>query len=100
MKNQKVTFPQAKVSSKEMPEDLTGLGAKVVILPVCQTVEMEPVDIDCGHIDKILFTSGSTVRAFVKKFGKVSPHIKACRLGLPTQVIAKETDIDAEILLQ
>ena len=100
MNNQKVPFPQSKVSSKELPEDLTGLGAKVVILPVCQTVEMEPVDIDSGHNDKILFTGGSTVRAFVKKFSKAPSHIKACHLGFPTHVIAKETDIDAEILVQ
>jgi uroporphyrinogen III methyltransferase/synthase len=98
MKNQNVLLPQAKVSSKELPEGLTRLGAKVETVPVYQTVEMVPEDVDFEHIDKILFTSGSTVRAFVKKFGKVPPHIKACCLGLPTQVIAKENGIDADIL--
>ncbi len=98
MKNQNVLLPQAKVASKELPEGLIKLGAKVETIPVYQTVEIEPEDIDFQHIDKILFTSGSTVRAFVKKFGKVPPHIKACCLGLPTQTIAKENGFDAEIL--
>lgn len=98
IKNKKVLLPQAKVASKELPEGLIKLGAKVEIAPVYQTVEIEPEDVDFEHIDKILFTSGSTVRAFVKKFGRVPPHIKACCLGLPTQAVAKENGIDAEIL--
>ena len=98
MKNKQVLLPQAKVASKELPQGLIKLGAKVETIPVYQTVEMEPEDVDFEHIDKILFTSGSTVKAFVKKFGKVPPHIKACCLGLPTQTIAKENGIEAEIL--
>ena len=86
--------------SKELSEDLIKLGAKVELVSVYQTVEIEPDDIEFEHIDKILFTSGSTVRAFVKKFGKVPPHIKACCLGHPTQAIAKKNGIDADILSQ
>lgn len=100
MKNKNVLLPQAKVASKELSEGLIELGAKVDVVPVYQTVEMEPEDVDFEHIDKILFTSGSTVRAFVKKFGKVPPHIKACCLGLPTQTVAKENGIDADIMSQ
>jgi uroporphyrinogen III methyltransferase/synthase len=100
MKNKNILLPQAKVASKELPEGLVKFGAKVDVVPVYQTVEMEPEDVDFEHIDKILFTSGSTVRAFVKKFGKVPPHIKACCLGLPTQTVAKENGIDADILSQ
>jgi len=98
MKNKNVLLPQAKIASKELPEGLIKLGAKVEIVPIYQTVELEPEDVDFEHIDRILFTSGSTVRAFVKKFGKMPPHIKACCLGLPTQTIAKENGIDADIL--
>jgi uroporphyrinogen III methyltransferase/synthase len=100
IKNKNVLLPKAKAASKELPEGLIKLGAKVDVVPVYQTIEMEPEDVDFEHIDKILFTSGSTVKAFVKKFGKVPPHIKACCLGLPTQVVAKENGIDADILPQ
>jgi len=62
------------------------------------TVEIEPADVDFEHIDKILFTSGSTVRAFVKKFGLVPPNVRAYCLGTPTQEEAKRHGISAEIL--
>ena len=100
IKNKNVLLPQARVASKELPEGLIKLGAEVDVVPVYQTVEIEPEDVDFEHIDKILFTSGSTVKAFVKKFGKVPPHIKACCLGFPTQTLAKENGIDADILSQ
>jgi uroporphyrinogen-III synthase len=64
------------------------------------TVEVEPADVDFEHIDIILFTSGSSVRAFVKKFVKVPPHVEAYCLGLPTQAEAKKHGISAEIMPQ
>ncbi|MHC4556920.1 MAG: uroporphyrinogen-III C-methyltransferase [Planctomycetota bacterium] len=100
MRNKKVLLPQAIVASRELPEGLNMLGATVEKVPVYVTVEIEPADVDFQHIDKILFTSGSTVRAFVNKFGQVPPQIKAYCLGLPTQKEAKKHRIDAEILQQ
>ncbi len=100
MKDKTVLLPQALEASRELPEGLTALGAKVEEVPAYITVEIEPEDVDFEYIDEILFTSGSTVRAFVKKFGKVPPHIKAYCLGPPTQSQAREYGIDAEILPQ
>ncbi len=100
MKGKKVLLPQAKVASAELPEGLAGLGATVEEIAVYETVEIEPADVDLKHIDKILFTSGSTAQAFVKKFGQVPAHIKAYCLGEPTQASAKKHGIDAEILPQ
>jgi len=100
MMNKKVLLPQARVASGELPEALAALGAAVEEIAVYETVEIEPVDVDLEHIDKILFTSGSTARAFVKKFGQVPAHIKAYCLGEPTQASAKKHGIDAEILPQ
>jgi uroporphyrinogen-III synthase len=79
---------------------LIELGAVVEEAPVYQTVEMEPADVDLEHIDQILFTSGSTVRAFTKKFARIPPHIKAYCLGRPTQTEGAKYGIDAEILSQ
>jgi uroporphyrinogen III methyltransferase/synthase len=100
MKNKKVLLPQAKVASRELPEGLVMLGAAVEEVPVYMSVEIEPAGVDFEHIDQILFTSGSTVRAFVKKFGQVPPHIEAYCLGLPTQTEARKHGVDAEILPQ
>lgn len=98
MKGKKVLLPKAKVASAELPEGLAGFGAAVEEIAVYETVEIEPADVDLDCIDKILFTSGSTAQAFVKKFGRVPPHIKAYCLGKPTQASAKKYGIDAEIL--
>ena len=100
MKGKQVLLPRAKVASRELPEGLAAMGAEVAEVPVYMTVEVEPADVDFEHIDKILFTSGSSVRAFVAKFGKVPPRVEAYCLGLPTQVEAKKHSIIAEILPQ
>ena len=91
-------LPQAHVSSEELPEGLAKSGARVDKLVVYKTIETEIEDVDLDYIDQILFTSGSTVRAFVKKFGAVPGHIEALCLGLPTQTIAREHHIDAKII--
>jgi uroporphyrinogen III methyltransferase/synthase len=98
VKGKKMLLPQAKVASGELSGGLSELGATVEQIAVYQTVEIEPADVDLEHIDKILFTSGSTAQAFVKKFGQVPPHIKAYCLGKPTQASAKKHGIDAEIV--
>ncbi|MHC4328075.1 MAG: uroporphyrinogen-III C-methyltransferase [Planctomycetota bacterium] len=100
MKNKNVLLPQAQDASRELAEGLAALGAAVETVSVYMTIEIEPADVDFEHIDKILFTSGSTVRAFVKKFGQAPPHIKAYCLGLPTQTAARKHGIDAEIVPQ
>lgn len=100
MNDKSVLIPRAKVASHELPEGLTAMGAAVEEVPAYMTVEIEPADIDFEHIDKILFTSGSTVRAFVKKFGHVPPQVKAYCLGTPTQAEAKKHGVSAEIMSQ
>lgn len=100
MTKKKVLLPRATIASGELPWGLIELGAVVEEAPVYNTVEMEPSDVDFEHIDQILFTSGSTVKAFIKKFDRVPPHIKAYCLGRPTQTEAANHGIDAEILPQ
>ena len=93
-----ILLPQAEVSSQELPEGLTKNAAKVEKLVVYQTIEKEIDDVDLDYIDQILFTSGSTVRAFVKKFAAVPKHIEALCLGVPTQTVAKKHNINAKII--
>jgi uroporphyrinogen III methyltransferase/synthase len=100
MRDKEVLLPQAAASSEELREGLAAMGAIVQDVPVYQTLEIEPADVDLEHIDKILFTSGSTVRAFMKRFGGIPSHVMACCLGAPTQVEAAKHGIDAEILPQ
>ncbi|OHB74071.1 MAG: hypothetical protein A2Z25_10940 [Planctomycetes bacterium RBG_16_55_9] len=98
MRNKRVLLSRATIASRELPQGLVKIGAVVEEAPVYETVEMEPADVEFEHVDQILFTSGSTVRAFTKKFGRVPPHIKTYCLGRPTQEEAAKHGINAEIL--
>lgn len=98
LNGKKVLLPRAKGSSEELPEGLHKAGANVKTVVVYKTVEIDPGQINFEYIDRILFTSGSTVRAFVNKFGTVPPHIKVYCLGPPTLAVAGKHNIQAEVL--
>ncbi|MHC4528343.1 MAG: uroporphyrinogen-III synthase, partial [Planctomycetota bacterium] len=96
--NSKILLPQSKIASRELSDGLVRMGAVVERLPVYRTVETDPGEIDFDHIDQILFTSGSIIRAFAKRFGSVPKHIKVYCLGLPSLAETKKHNISAEIL--
>jgi uroporphyrinogen III methyltransferase/synthase len=98
MAGKKVLLPQAEISSRELPEGLRDAGAEITAVPVYKTVDVDPGEIDFNYIDKVLFTSGSTVRAFISRFGELPPNVKALALGIPTQKVAREHGIEAEVL--
>jgi uroporphyrinogen III methyltransferase/synthase len=100
VKNKKILLPQSEIASEELPDGLARMGAIVEKLPIYKTIEIDPGEIDFDHIDRILFTSGSTIRAFVRRFGSVPSHIKAYCLGLPSLAEAKRHNINAEVLTQ
>ncbi|MHC4061628.1 MAG: uroporphyrinogen-III C-methyltransferase [Planctomycetota bacterium] len=100
VENEKILLPQSEIASRELSDGLAAMGAAVERLPIYRTVETDPGEIDFDNIDHILFTSGSTIRAFVKRFGSVPTHIKAYCLGLPSLAEAKKHNINAEVLEQ
>jgi uroporphyrinogen III methyltransferase/synthase len=98
IKGANILLPQALVSSEVLPNGLEEMGATVEKMPAYKTVDKECSDVNFDYIDQVLFTSGSSVEAFVKRFGKVPANVKAYCLGIPTQAIATENGITAEIL--
>lgn len=93
-----ILLPGPEVRSDELPDGLTEKGAKITKLNVYQTIEKTIDDIDLDYVNQILFTSGSTVRAFVKQCPTLPAHIQALCLGEPTQKIAAEHNINANII--
>ncbi|MHC4394251.1 MAG: uroporphyrinogen-III C-methyltransferase [Planctomycetota bacterium] len=100
MKDKKVLLPQSEIASKELPDGLLNMQTVIEKVTVYKTIDIDPDPIDFDYIDQILFTSGSTVRAFVKRFGQVPENIKSYCLGQPTLNEAKKYNIDAEIIPQ
>jgi len=98
VKQKNILLPKSEIASSELPNGLVDIGAVVENLPLYKTIEIDPGEIDFDYVDAIFFTSGSTIRAFVKKFGSVPPHIKAYCLGTASLAEAKKQNIDAEVL--
>ncbi|MHC4122609.1 MAG: uroporphyrinogen-III C-methyltransferase [Planctomycetota bacterium] len=98
MKNKKVLLPQSEIASNELPDGLLNMQAVIEKVPIYKTIDRDPGPIDFDYIQKILFTSGSTVQAFVKRFGQVPQHIKSYCLGPATLARAKEHNINAQLL--
>ena len=98
MKGKKVLLPQSEIASNELPDGLLNMQAVIEKLSIYKTVDIKPEPVDFNFIDIILFTSGSTVRAFVKHFGKVPENVKTYCLGQPTLNEAKKHGIDAQIV--
>jgi uroporphyrinogen III methyltransferase/synthase len=98
MAGQHVLLPRAEVSTEDLPRGLADMGATVSCVVVYRTVDIEPEEVDFDYIDQILFTSGSTVKAFIKHFGKVPDHVQCYCLGEPTLATARQCGIQAEIM--
>lgn len=95
---ERMLLPRAEIATDELPDGLEAMGALVEKLVVYKTIDIEPDDVDFDYIDHILFTSGSTVRAFIKYFGQVPEHVKVFCLGQPTLNIANDHGIQGDIV--
>ena len=94
----KIFLPRSDIAPPDFADELTKMHVDVSSIPIYRTVEIEPDDIEFEHIQQILFTSASTVQAFVNKFSRLPGHIKAFALGPPTQKEAKKHNIDTEVI--
>lgn len=98
VKDKRILLVRPKVGSSKLVDGLADAGAVVETVVVYRNVDIEPEETHFEFIDQILFTSGSTVRAFLKRYGSVPPHIKVYCLGQPTLNEAQKHNIQAELL--
>ncbi len=98
VKSAKILLVKPEVGSPVLSERLTAAGAEVEIVVVYKNIDIEPEPTDFDYIDQILFTSASTVRAFIKRFKTVPPGPKVYCLGQPTLDEAKKHNIQADLL--
>jgi uroporphyrinogen III methyltransferase/synthase len=98
VKDKRVLLVRPKVGSRMLLEGFANADVTIETVVVYRNVDIEPEETDFGFIDQILFTSGSTVRAFLKRYGSVPAGIKVYCLGQPTLDEAKRNNIPAELL--
>ena len=95
IEGKKILFPRAEEGRAVLPEGLSALGAEVSLVPVYQTVEPEGKEDELKNLlknglDVITFTSGSTVRNFVKIVGRENlALIKNIKIACISEVTAK-----------
>lgn len=98
IEGKKILLVKPEVGSPVLYDRMTAAGADVEIVVVYKNIEIEPEPTDFNYIDQILFTSASTVRAFIKRFKTVPPGPKVYCLGQPTLDEAAKQGIEAELL--
>jgi uroporphyrinogen III methyltransferase/synthase len=98
VKGKRILLVRPKVGSSMLLDDLADADAAIEAVGVYRNVNIEPEETDFDFIDQILFTSGSTVRAFLKLYGSVPDGVKVYCLGQPTLNEAKKHNIAAELL--
>ncbi|NQT02404.1 MAG: uroporphyrinogen-III C-methyltransferase [Planctomycetes bacterium] len=98
VKGKSILLVRPKVGSSMLLDDLADADAAVEAVVVYRNVDIEPEETDFNFIDQILFTSGSTIRAFLKIYGFVPDGIQVYCLGQPTLNEAHKYNIPAELL--
>jgi uroporphyrinogen III methyltransferase/synthase len=96
VKGKRILLVRPKVGSSMLLDGLTDAAIEAVV--VYRNIDIEPEETDFDFIDQILFTSGSTIRAFLKLYGSVPDGVKVYCLGQPTLNEAKKHNIPAELL--
>lgn len=98
VKNKRILLVRPKIGSSMLMEGLADTKAAIEWVIAYRNVDIEPEEIDFDFIDQVLFTSGSTIRAFLKIYGSVPDGIKVYCLGQPTLNEAQKHNISAELL--
>ena len=98
VKGKSILLVRPKVGSSMLLDGLADADAAIEAVVVYRNVDIEPEETDFDFIDQILFTSGSTIRAFLKLYGSVPDGVKVYCLGQPTLNEAKKHNIPAELL--
>jgi uroporphyrinogen III methyltransferase/synthase len=98
VKGKRILLVRPKAGSSMLLDDLADADAATEAVVVYRNVDIESEETDFDFIDQILFTSGSTIRAFLKQYGSVPDGVKVCCLGQPTLNEAKKHKISAELL--
>jgi len=98
-KGKKVLFPRSALPNPFLKEELVKLGAEVNEITVYQNVKAERVELPLQRINKVLFTSPSTVKNFLDYYGVIPRHWQILSKGSRTSDALKEAGYQSEVLV-
>jgi len=95
----KILFPRSNLPNPYLKEKLTKQGAEVVELTVYENTKPPKKDLPTEPIDKVIFTSPSTVRNFLKDYGAIPQSWHIVAKGPLTDRYLKEAGYKSEVLI-
>ncbi len=98
IQNKNILLVRPKTGPSKLLDGLADAGANAEQVMIYSNIDVEPGDIDFNAIDKILFTSGSIIRGFLKHYGEVPRDIEILCLGQPTLDEATKHNIEGKLL--
>jgi uroporphyrinogen-III synthase len=90
LKGKKILFPRSSLPNHYLKDGLTKQGAQVDPFTVYHNTKLPKRDLPSEGIDKILFTSPSTVHNFLRDYGTIPGHWKILSKGPYTSQSLRE----------
>ncbi|HQP10531.1 MAG TPA: uroporphyrinogen-III synthase, partial [Candidatus Omnitrophota bacterium] len=99
VKGKRILFPRSSLPNPYLKDELEKMGAAVDQLIVYKNTKPARRDLPKGPIDKVLFTSPSTVRNFLEDYGRIPANWKIFSRGPVTARCLQEAGYESEVLL-
>ncbi len=100
LKGMKILFPRSSLPNPFLKTELTRRGALVTELTVYENQKPPIKDFSFQGVDKVIFTSPSTVKNFLEDFGMIPHHWQIFAKGPVTQKVLAEAGYESEILIE
>ncbi|OGX25815.1 MAG: hypothetical protein A3D10_08790 [Omnitrophica WOR_2 bacterium RIFCSPHIGHO2_02_FULL_48_11] len=99
LKGKKFLFPRSSLSNPFLKKELTKLGAKIKEVTIYQNTKPDWRELPKDNIDKVLFTSPSTVQNFLEDYGTIPRHWQILCRGPYTQKALQQFGYESEVLV-
>ncbi|MBZ0165819.1 MAG: uroporphyrinogen-III C-methyltransferase [Candidatus Omnitrophica bacterium] len=95
---QRILFPRSNLPNPFLKTELQKLGATVTELAIYVNAPTERADLPAESVDKIIFTSPSTVNSFIAKYQSIPASWTIVSKGPVTQQALREHNYESEMM--
>ena len=99
LKGKKILFPRSSLPNPFLKKELNSLGATVKEITIYQNTKPDRRELPKGDIDKVLFTSPSTVQNFLEDYGTIPHQWQILCRGPHTQKALQQFGYESEVLV-
>lgn len=99
VKGKRILFPRSNLPNPFLKTELEKRGAEVTQLTVYVNAPTEKAELPTGHVDKIIFTSPSTVNSFLDKYQSIPAGWTILSKGPVTQQALRDHNYESEMMI-